>query len=428
MASDIALRVENIGKMYRIGAEKPQARTMAGRIGQTLVSPFDWLTSQMRGASENETLWAVRDVSFEVKCGEVVGIIGSNGAGKSTLLKLLSRITEPTEGRAEVYGRLAALLEVGTGMHPELTGRENIYLNGCILGMRKWEVKAKFDEIVAFSGIEKFIDTQVKRYSSGMRVRLGFAIAAHLEPEILIVDEVLAVGDAEFQRKCLGKMQDVAGEGRTVLFVSHNMQAMKSLCSRAVEIQAGRLVYDDKTAKVIEHYLHRQSHQCPAQDINSLIRNLPPDEAFRLDAIYLSQNGKPVETHVSSGVPVEIDIRYSVLKQTTGLRIIVDLLDADQTLLFRSFHDEDADGIPTMLPGQYSSRVSIPCDLLGPLQYDLRVQAGIHAVRMCLPGTGIRIPISVVLTGKYNRAYSRDRFCGKLAVALAWSSEKTGNK
>ena len=185
MTNEVAIRVENLGKMYRIGREKPRAQTRLGRIGQTLATPFDWLTGQLKGASEEETLWALKDVSFEVKKGEVLGIIGRNGAGKSTLLKILSRITEPTTGRADIHGRIASLLEVGTGMHPELTGRENIYLNGCILGMRKWEINRKFDEIVDFSGIEKFIDTPVKRYSSGMRVRLGFAIAAHLEPEIL---------------------------------------------------------------------------------------------------------------------------------------------------------------------------------------------------------------------------------------------------
>jgi len=254
MPSDIAVRVENLGKRYVIGRKVRQAKTLAGRVRESLGSPFSWLSSQLRGPSEEETLWALRDVSFEVKRGEVLGVIGRNGAGKSTLLRILSRITEPTAGHAEMHGRIGALLEVGTGMHPELTGRENIYLNGTIIGMRKIEIDGKFDEIVDFSGIERFLDTPVKRYSSGMRVRLGFAIAAHLEPEILIVDEVLAVGDAEFQRKCLGKMKDVAGHGRTVLFVSHNMGAVRSLCVKGLVLCDGHLSFSGSANESLGYY------------------------------------------------------------------------------------------------------------------------------------------------------------------------------
>jgi lipopolysaccharide transport system ATP-binding protein len=226
MSNNLAIRVDNLGKRYRIGARQKQPNTLRERIENLVASPFDYLRSTLRGPSEEEILWALKDVSFEIQQGDVVGIIGRNGAGKSTLLKILSRITEPTSGRAEVNGRVGSLLEVGTGFHPELTGRENIYLNGAILGMRKAEIDRQFDEIVDFAEIEKFIDTPVKRYSSGMYVRLAFAVAAHLEPEILLVDEVLAVGDAAFQKKCLGKIGDVAREGRTVLFVSHNMAAI----------------------------------------------------------------------------------------------------------------------------------------------------------------------------------------------------------
>lgn len=254
-ASDIALRVESLGKMYRLGREVPPAKTVGGKVLRAVASPFDWLASQMRDPTEEEILWALKDVSFEIKRGEVVGVIGRNGAGKSTLLKILSRITEPTEGYAEIHGRIGALLEVGTGMHQELTGRENIYMNGTVLGMKKREIDRCFDEIIDFSGIEKFLDTPVKRYSSGMRVRLGFAIAAHLEPEILIVDEVLAVGDADFQKKCLGKMQDVAGRGRTVLFVSHNMATMQRLCERGILLADGGLVDSGDMATVINGYL-----------------------------------------------------------------------------------------------------------------------------------------------------------------------------
>lgn len=254
MDKDIAVRIQDLGKRYRIGVHKPPARTLGGKIKRTLSSPLEWLTSEIRTPSEDEILWALRDITFDVKVGEVVGVIGRNGAGKSTLLKILSRITEPSSGFAEIKGRIGALLEVGTGMHPELTGRENVYQNGCILGMRKWEIDKSFDEIVAFSGVEKFIDTPVKRYSSGQRVRLGFAIAAHLEPEILIVDEVLAVGDLEFQKKCLGKMKNVASHGRTVIFVSHNMPSVRTLCSRAICLEHGTVSASGEVDDVIQQY------------------------------------------------------------------------------------------------------------------------------------------------------------------------------
>src|SRR5215510_11481136 len=234
--SDIAIRIENLSKKYEITVGKDRHDTLRDQISDSVRSLFH---RNGRPRGQRETLWALKDVSFEVNQGEVVGIIGRNGAGKSTLLKILSRITEPTEGRVRIRGRVASLLEVGTGFHPELSGRENVFLNGAILGMSREEIKRKFDEIVAFAEIEKFLDTPVKRYSSGMYVRLAFAVAAHLEPEILIVDEVLAVGDFEFQRRCLGKMNQVAHGGRTVLFVSHNMSAIEYLCNRAVLLDGG---------------------------------------------------------------------------------------------------------------------------------------------------------------------------------------------
>src|SRR5437773_366672 len=236
MRGDVAIRCQGLGKQYRLGPRQ-RYRALRDALPALALAPFRGLRSAIgfgRPTAQGATLWALRDVSFEVSAGEIVGIIGANGAGKSTLLKILSRITEPTEGEAEIHGRVGSLLEVGTGFHPELTGRDNTYLNGAILGMRKTEIDGKFAEIVAFAEIEKFIDTPVKHYSSGMYVRLAFAVAAHLEAEILVVDEVLAVGDAAFQKKCLGKMGDVAHEGRTVLFVSHNMNAVKSLCGRAL--------------------------------------------------------------------------------------------------------------------------------------------------------------------------------------------------
>ncbi|MFM7300563.1 MAG: ABC transporter ATP-binding protein, partial [Crocinitomicaceae bacterium] len=255
------IKVENLYKQYRLG------QVSTGSIAHDLnrwwhtvrgkEDPYEKITgvNNREDSGSNDYVWALQDINFSVKQGEVLGIIGRNGAGKSTLLKILSKVTSPTKGNIKVKGRIASLLEVGTGFHPELTGRENIFLNGAILGMTKSEIRSKFDEIVAFSGVEKYIDTPVKRYSSGMYVRLAFAVAAHLEPEILIVDEVLAVGDAEFQKKCLGKMKDVSGEGRTVLFVSHNMEAVKGLCQRAIFLEHGKVVRNDSTQNVIDFYL-----------------------------------------------------------------------------------------------------------------------------------------------------------------------------
>jgi len=238
--NDIAIRVENLGKQYKIGMQIDRYRTLRDSLVDAVKRPMRMLRGE--GGDNYETIWALNDISFEVRKGEVLGVIGRNGAGKSTLLKILSRVTEPSQGYAEIRGRVGSLLEVGTGFHPELTGRENISLNGAILGMKREEIERKFDEIVDFSGIEKFIDTPVKRYSSGMYLRLAFAVAAHMEPEILVVDEVLAVGDAEFQRKCLGKMSDVASQGRTVLFVSHNMSAILRLTQESILLEKGKLV------------------------------------------------------------------------------------------------------------------------------------------------------------------------------------------
>ena len=242
--SDIAISVESISKCYSIGD------TSSGSLREAIAGFFSG-----RGSDKTEDFWALKELSFEVKKGDAIGIIGKNGAGKSTLLKVLSRITEPTTGRIEIDGRVSSLLEVGTGFHPELTGRENVFLNGTVLGMTREEIKSKFDEIVDFSGVEKFLDTPVKRYSSGMKVRLGFAVAAHLEPEILIVDEVLAVGDAEFQKKCLGKMESVSGDGRTILFVSHNMASVQNLCPRSILLSQGKMVKQGDTDDIVNLYM-----------------------------------------------------------------------------------------------------------------------------------------------------------------------------
>jgi lipopolysaccharide transport system ATP-binding protein len=278
MTHELAIRVENLSKRYRIG-EHVSYRTLRDAIGNALRKPFEKRSPSVNGdvgdRKENGHVWALREVSLEVKPGEVVGIIGRNGAGKSTLLKILSRITRPTSGCAEIFGRVGSLLEVGTGFHPELTGRENVYLNAAVLGMKKKEISRKFDEIVAFAEIEKFIDTPVKRYSSGMYVRLAFSVAAHLEPEILLVDEVLAVGDLAFQRKCLGKMQAVGTQGRTVLFVSHQMSAIRSLCERAIWLDSGTVIHQGSSSKVVREYEECQTR--PLEGFSSVATRSPHD-------------------------------------------------------------------------------------------------------------------------------------------------------
>ena len=313
--SDIAIRIENLSKRYRIGARQKRANTLRESLGNLVASPFDYLRSTLRGPSEEEIIWALKDVSFEVKQGEVVGIIGRNGAGKTTLLSVLSRITEPTEGRAEINGRVASLLAVGTGFHPELSGRENIYLNGAILGMKQAEIDRKFDEIVDFSGVEKFIDTPVKRYSSGMYVRLAFAVAAHLEPEILLIDEVLAVGDLGFQRKCLGKMEDVSTAGRTVLFVSHNMAMIEALCPRAMLLQDGQKVLEGPTPTVIAEYMDR-FRAYSSTDLRDRVDRQGTGEIHFTEAEILDGDGNHVE-QVASGQDCMLSVAYESVDGTS---------------------------------------------------------------------------------------------------------------
>jgi lipopolysaccharide transport system ATP-binding protein len=320
--SDIAIRVENLGKKYKIGANQARYQTLR----ESIVNGFSNSIESIKGAppKENNIIWALKDINFEVKHGEVLGIIGRNGAGKSTLLKILSRITKPTTGRFELNGRVGSLLEVGTGFHPELTGRENIYLSGAILGMKRNEINRKFDEIVDFAEIEKFLDTPAKHYSSGMYMRLAFSVAAHLEPEILLVDEVLAVGDAEFQKKCLGKMGDVAGEGRTVLFVSHNMGAVKQLCKKTISLDKGRLLFIGKTWDVIDNYININIPKTVGKIIDHLIvkdtdlsiTGVKVNEQ-QLDNIFLTQNDNILSIQISGEIKREmrIDIEFRILDQ-----------------------------------------------------------------------------------------------------------------
>lgn len=373
----------------------------------------------------HEEFWALKDVSFDIGEGDRVGIIGRNGAGKSTLLKILSRITEPTKGRVRIDGRVASLLEVGTGFHPELTGRENVYLNGAILGMSKADIKKRFDEIVAFAEVERFLDTPVKRYSSGMYVRLAFSVAAHLEPEILIVDEVLAVGDGAFQKKCLGRMGEVGREGRTVLFVSHNMQAIRQLCDTAIWLKDGRIAAMGPSESMIGKYLQDFSEEALSQDLSEEIANLPPDPVFRLKDIAIRQGGRR-GTDVVNGKPIEIEISYDVYAESIGLHVYFKLLDAEGTFLFESINNGDAEDIPTVLPGAYVSRAVIPENFLSPKQYTLSFLAGIFNVRALFPDP-LSITISVEAQGVVNRAYPGYQTPGKLSPLLKWQTIREGS-
>jgi lipopolysaccharide transport system ATP-binding protein len=333
--SDVAIRVENLSKMYRIGAREAQSRGLGQTVRSLATSPFAYLQRMRRPPTDEETLWALKDVSFEVKQGEVIGVIGRNGAGKSTLLKILSRITEPSGGEAQVFGRVGSLLEVGTGFHPELTGRENIYLNGAILGMRRYEIDRKFDEIVDFSGVEKFLDTPVKRYSSGMYVRLAFAVAAHLEPEILLVDEVLAVGDAEFQKKCLGKMGDVAKGGRTVLFVSHNMVAVLSLCKCIVWLDQGQVRRSGVNQDVVPAYMTSFQIQMTERTWDNP-DTAPGNEQVRLHSARVVPDDDTPLSELTIRTPFRLVFEYWNLTSSAEHSLTVNFSDGYGSLVFAS--------------------------------------------------------------------------------------------
>ncbi len=324
--SNPIIKVNNLSKRYRIGAAEKGYKTFREAIVEGISAPVRNLArlqslTKFKDGQEEDVIWALKDVSFEVNEGEVLGIIGRNGAGKTTLLKILSRITEPTSGFAEIHGRVSSLLEVGTGFHPELTGRENIFLNGAILGMRKKEIERKFDEVVDFSGVEKFIDTPLKRYSSGMQVRLAFSVAAHLEPEILLIDEVLAVGDAEFQKKCLRKMGDVAQGGRTVLFVSHNMAAIENLCPRTIMLEEGRLIKDGATKETIATYM-AQGLDSQRQDLSDFSKREGSGE-IRITNISLRDgNDRPIAL-ARCGERLKIVLGFIKLRSNFNQRINV---------------------------------------------------------------------------------------------------------
>jgi lipopolysaccharide transport system ATP-binding protein len=371
--SELAIRAEGLGKTYRIGEQQAAYRTLRDSISGFLPSIL-----RRRAPDDTRIFEALRDVSFEVKQGEVVGLIGHNGAGKSTLLKILARITSPTRGHAELHGRLASLLEVGTGFHPELTGRENIYLNAAILGMPRTETLRKFDEIVAFSEVERFIDTPVKHYSSGMSLRLAFAVAAHLETDVILVDEVLAVGDARFQKKCLNKMQDVSQQGRTVIFVSHNMPSIARLCERVMLLQAGRLVQDGPSAQVIGAYLKGDSGTTAGSEWSDPAK-APGGEIARLCAIRVRDEGGAVAEALDVRHPFTVEIEYEVVKPGTALAACFSLVNSDGIEALSAVESDPRWRRVARPAGRYVARATVPGNLLA--EGTFFVSAGVFTVR-----------------------------------------------
>jgi lipopolysaccharide transport system ATP-binding protein len=378
---DIAIRVEGLSKKYRIGERQERYRTLRDTLAEAAVAPFQRLRSVFRhGAREGNgggDIWALKDVSFEVKRGEVVGIIGRNGAGKSTLLKILSRITEPTEGLAEVYGRVGSLLEVGTGFHSELTGRENLYLNGAILGMKRSEIERQFDEIVAFAEVEKFIDTPVKHYSSGMYLRLAFAVAAHLEPEILLVDEVLAVGDVAFQKKCLNKMQGLACQGRTVLFVSHNMNAISILCDSALLMAEGRITARGTASWAVNHYLSESASSTGRVCLDGDLDAVAHGSTLHLRAVSLEDEAGEVKPIFASSEPIYAVLEFDIGEPSDDLCIGFDLSYQTSGTIFRSYHNDQAQSDwPQIHRGTNRLRCRLPGGLLNDGRYFVSPRIG----------------------------------------------------
>jgi lipopolysaccharide transport system ATP-binding protein len=422
----IVISVEDVSKYYRLG--------LIG--GRTLHSDLERWWARVRGKpdpllkidqadrsnQDGEYIWALKEVSFTVSQGEALGIIGRNGAGKSTLLKILSRVTAPTSGEVKIKASIASLLEIGTGFHPELTGRENIYLNGTILGMKKPEIARKFDEIVAFAEIEKFINTPVKRYSSGMYVRLAFAVAAYLESEILIVDEVLAVGDVQFQNKCLGKMENVAEEGRTVLFVSHNLNAIRRLCKRTILLADGRLTEDNTTSVTIDRYLSENILRNIT--IQDLIRQLPSDPDFKLWKIAFKQNGSDLSSEMRfvASEAIDIEFIYEVYDIQKKMFICLELWDNSGIRLAENFHN-GFDPREVVQQGKYYSNASIPPNLLVPLKYELHVEFGIFGDRSFTKGP-IRLSIEIYSDGISNMVYGIRPLSGKIALPIRWDTKR----
>jgi lipopolysaccharide transport system ATP-binding protein len=427
--SDIAIRVEGLSKQYRIGGKQERYKTLRDTLADAISAPFHRASRILRGhatgaAELDETIWALQNVSFDIKRGEVVGFIGRNGAGKSTLLKILSRITEPTEGFAEIHGRVGSLIEVGTGFHQELTGRENIYLNGAILGMKRAEIERKFDEIVAFAEVEKFIDTPVKHFSSGMYLRLAFAVAAHLEPEILLVDEVLAVGDAAFQKKCLGKMQDVSREGRTVLFVSHNMSAIAKLCSRAMLIDQGHLITAGLSADVVSHYffaLLGASATAAWTDFTSG----PGANGFKLLSVNVTDAAEAPISMVNIEKPIKLKIGYYLSVPNLKFRCAAGFYTRGAC----AFYTLELTETVRERVGQYYSTVYIPGNLLAEGEYTVGISVFASRgkkLHYCRANDVVAFQVYDPVTGNSARGDYAEGLEGVIRPQLEWQNEYAG--
>ncbi len=419
---DIALRVENLSKKYTVAAIQYRYDTLRDQLMDSLKSLVQHRGHHNAGG---DTFWALQDVSFEVRQGEPVGIIGRNGAGKSTLLKILSRVTEPTTGRAEICGRVGSLLEVGTGFDRELSGRENIYLSGAILGMKKAEIHRKFDEIVAFAEVEKFVDTPVKRYSSGMYLRLAFAVAAHLEPEILLVDEVLAVGDAAFQKKCLGKMAEVAGEGRTVLFVSHNMAAITRFCKWGVWLDGGQMRAHNEVEEIVAHYLASGVQGLGEVTFSErAYPTAPGSEYIRLLAVRIRDSKGKITPSLDIRQPFTIEIQYRIPRRVSNLRVGLTLTAYDGVAVLSSIDTDNADDGREREPGTYVSHCTIPGDFLNYGQYFVSVGADFPMMQAHFfldRGLAFRIEQTGGVGGSIPDGRS-----GILRLRLPWDIEKLG--
>ncbi len=383
--SDIAIKAENLSKRYHLG-QFVGYRTLRESLVNTFSAPFRRFRPAAASPKskprnpDSEYIWAIKDVSFQVKQGEAIGIIGRNGAGKTTLLKVLCRITEPTEGYAEIHGRVGSLLEVGTGFHPELTGRENIYLNGAVLGMKKKEIDRKFDDMVEFAEVQKFIDTPLKRYSTGMQVRLAFSVAAHMVPEVLLVDEVLAVGDYSFQKKCLGRMRDVAGGGRTVLFVSHNMQAISTLCDQTILLDAGRVAMIGPTSQVVETYLQDRSSD-PGEVVWDF-DDAPGSDTARVHAIRILNSQGQVSSNHDAAEPVTMEMEFWVLHSKGEIHPTFHLYNAQGIRLFStsSIQDPNEDKRFVSEPGLYRCWCTIPGNYLNQGQHWVSVFLSLNRI------------------------------------------------
>ena len=415
------IKVQNVAKQYLLNRTTTPHETLRESLSEIARAPL--ATLRNRRQTSSDILWALKDVSLEVMPGEVVGIIGRNGAGKSTLLKVLSRITEPTSGRVELYGRVGSLLEVGTGFHPELSGRENIFLNGVILGMRRSEIKKKFDEIVSFAEIERFIDTPVKRYSSGMYVRLAFAVAAHLEPEILVVDEVLAVGDLAFQSKCLGKMQDVSLGGRTVLFVSHNMPAITRLCTRAVLLENGSIVKDGGTDDVISTYLEKSFAAGHSREwINS---HAPGTDELKLVAVSILDEGGNLISTATVGDTVLVKLVYVTNTPSLKFRCAV-VFNTQGTTAFASVEPTET---LREKPATYSSLVRVPSNLLAEGEYMINVSIftsrGVKRYYVQQQNV-VALHVFDPMSGDSARGDYAERLAGVVSPRLEWTSQYEG--